>query len=355
ADQVPRLRGLHALAIEGLSAEMVEVVRQHNPDSPALPLLPSGRSWLLVETAGETPQQAQERAARITRAMEGLADSVVHTDPARMTALWKIREEGSGYSTRLGGSERWSGWEDAAVPPERLGAYLREFDALLERFGYRGVSYGHYGDGCIHVRIDFDLLSRSGAAKYRSFLEAAADLVVAHGGSLSGEHGDGRARSALLSRMYSPQVIRAFERFKDAFDPDNLLNPGTIVRPEPVESDLRLLSAPARMDARTTLSLPADNGDLATAARRCVGMAKCLNTTGGVMCPSYRVTKEEKHNTRGRAHLLFEMLAGEVIDRGWRSEPVREALDLCLSCKGCKTDCPVGVDVAAYKAEFLHR
>ncbi|MER2091962.1 MAG: FAD-binding oxidoreductase, partial [Saccharopolyspora rectivirgula] len=147
ADQVPRLRGLHALAIEGLSAEMVEVVRQHNPDSPALPLLPSGRSWLLVETAGETPQQAQERAARITRAMEGLADSVVHTDPARMTALWKIREEGSGYSTRLGGSERWSGWEDAAVPPERLGAYLREFDALLERFGYRGVSYGHYGDG----------------------------------------------------------------------------------------------------------------------------------------------------------------------------------------------------------------
>lgn len=355
ADQVPRLRGLHALAIEGLSAEMVEVVRQHNPDSPALPLLPSGRSWLLVETAGETPQQAQERAARITRAMEGLADSVVHTDPARMTALWKIREEGSGYSTRLGGSERWSGWEDAAVPPERLGAYLREFDALLERFGYRGVFYGHYGDGCIHVRIDFDLLSRSGAAKYRSFLEAAADLVVAHGGSLSGEHGDGRARSALLSRMYSPQVIRAFERFKDAFDPDNLLNPGTIVRPEPVESDLRLLSAPARMDARTTLSLPADNGDLATATRRCVGMAKCLNTTGGVMCPSYRVTKEEKHNTRGRAHLLFEMLAGEVIDRGWRSEPVREALDLCLSCKGCKTDCPVGVDVAAYKAEFLHR
>ncbi|RKT88321.1 FAD/FMN-containing dehydrogenase [Saccharopolyspora antimicrobica] len=355
ADEVPRLRGLGALAIEGLSSELVDVVRQRNPASPALPLLPGGRSWLLVESGGADLGEAEAAAGDIVRAMGERAESVVHTDPARMAALWKIREEGSGYSTRMAGSERSSGWEDAAVPPERLGSYLREFDALLARFGRRGVTYGHYGDGCIHVRIDFDLLSAPGTAQYRSFLEAAADLVVAHGGSVSGEHGDGQARSALLTRMYPPEVIRAFERFKAAFDPAGLLNPGQIVHPRPVDADVRPLVAPARIPTRTALALHADSGDLAAATRRCVGMGKCLNTTGGVMCPSYRATRDEKHSTRGRAHLLFEMLAGRVITGGWRSPEVREALDLCLSCKGCKSDCPVDVDMATYKAEFLHQ
>ncbi|GAB2670904.1 FAD-binding and (Fe-S)-binding domain-containing protein [Saccharopolyspora gloriosae] len=355
ADQVTRLRGLDALAIEGLSSELVDVVRGRNPASPALRLLPGGRSWLLVEVGGTDVRDAENAAERVRRAMGSRAESVVHTDPARMGALWKIREEGSGYSTRMAdGSERWSGWEDAAVPPERLGAYLREFDALLARFGRKGVTYGHYGDGCIHVRVDFDLLTGGGAARYREFMEAAADLVVAHGGSVSGEHGDGQARSELLARMYPPEVIGEFERFKAAFDPDDLLNPGQIVRPRPLDSDLRLLVAPPRIPTRTTLALHADDGDLAPASRRCVGMGKCLNTTGGVMCPSYRATKEEKHSTRGRAHLLFEMLNGSLVRGGWRSPEVREALDLCLSCKGCKTDCPVGVDMATYKAEFLH-
>lgn len=355
ADEVPRLRGLGALAIEGLSSELVGVVREHNPGSPALPLLPGGRSWLLVETGGRDAGEAEEAARRIVRELSDRTESVVHTDSARMAALWKIREEGSGYSTRMADSERWSGWEDAAVPPENLGAYLREFDALLESYGRKGVTYGHYGDGCIHVRIDFDLLSNPGARTYREFMEAAADLVVRHGGSVSGEHGDGQARSELLSRMYPPEVIRAFERFKSVFDPEDVHNPGQIAQPRPLDEDLRLLVAPARIPTRTTLALHADGGDLAPATRRCVGMGKCLNSTGGVMCPSYRATKEEKHSTRGRAHLLFEMLAGKVIDRGWRSEEVRDALDLCLSCKGCKTDCPVGVDMATYKAEFLHQ
>ena len=355
ADEVTRLRGLDALAIEGLSSELVDVVRQRNPSSPALPLLPGGRSWLLVEVGGHEPGEAADAARRIARDLEDRAETVVHTEPARTAALWKIREEGSGYSTRMSdGSERWSGWEDAAVPPEQLGTYLREFDTLLERFGKRGVTYGHYGDGCIHVRIDFDLLTRSGADTYRAFLEQAADLVVRHGGSVSGEHGDGQARSELLSRMYPPEVIRAFERFKNAFDPHDLLAPGQIVRPRPLDSDLRLLVAPPQLPSRTTLALHADDGDLAPATRRCVGMGKCLNTTGGVMCPSYRATKDEKHSTRGRAHLLFEMLSGKLIDGGWRSREVRDSLDLCLSCKGCKTDCPVGVDMATYKAEFLH-
>lgn len=355
ADEVTRLRGLDALAIEGLSPELVEVVRQRNPSSPALELLPGGKSWLLVETGGDDAAEAEAGAQRIVSALADRAEAVVHSEPSRIGALWKIREEGSGYSTRMAdGSERWSGWEDAAVPPERLGAYLREFDTLVERFGRRGVTYGHYGDGCIHVRIDFDLLSSGGASEYRAFMEAAADLVVSHGGSVSGEHGDGQARSELLARMYPPEVLRAFERFKRAFDPEDLHNPGQIVRPRPLDADLRLLVAPPRIPSRTTLALHADDGDLAPATRRCVGMGKCLNTSGGVMCPSYRATKDEKHSTRGRAHLLFEMLAGKIIDKGWRSTEVRDSLDLCLSCKGCKTDCPVGVDMATYKAEFLH-
>ncbi len=355
ADEVPRLRGLGALAIEGISTDLVDVVRDRNPRSPALRLLPGGRSWLLVETGGSDPGEARDGAERIGRALQGRAEVVVHTERANMAALWKIREEGSGYSTRMAdGSERWSGWEDAAVPPERLGSYLREFDELLRRFGRRGVTYGHYGDGCIHVRIDFDLLTKPGASDYRTFLEAAADLVVAHGGSVSGEHGDGQARSELLARMYPPRLIKAFDRFKDAFDPEGLFNPGQIARPRPLDENLRLLVAPPQLPTRTELALHADGGDLAPASRRCVGVGKCLNSSGGVMCPSYRATREEQHSTRGRAHLLFEMLAGDVISGGWRAPEVRDALDLCLSCKGCKTDCPVGVDMAAYKAEFLH-
>ncbi|WP_052428183.1 FAD-binding and (Fe-S)-binding domain-containing protein [Actinopolyspora erythraea] len=356
ADEVTHLLERDTLAIEGVSGELVDVVRDRNPSSPALSLLPEARSWLLVETGGTDQDTARQAAETIANSFGTRATTAVHTDPRHMAALWKIREEGSGYATRMAdGSERWSGWEDAAVPPRNLGAYLREFDELLRRFGYHGVSYGHYGDGCVHVRIDFDLMSRAGAADYRSFLESAAELTVAHGGSLSGEHGDGRARSELLSQMYPRPMLAAFERFKTAFDPDGLHNPGVLTRPEPVDGDLRLLVAPPRIPSRTTLALRPDDGDLAPATRRCVGMGKCLNTSGGVMCPSYRATRDEKHSTRGRAHLLFEMLAGQTIRGGWRSPQVREALDLCLSCKGCKTDCPVGVDMASYKAEFLHR
>ncbi|SDQ28076.1 FAD-binding and (Fe-S)-binding domain-containing protein [Actinopolyspora saharensis] len=356
ADQVPHVRQHPTLAVEGLTEQLVEVVRERNPNSPALELLPRGRSWLFVETGGPDAATAARDAHAIAERFAGHADCAVHTDPARMAALWKIREEGSGYSTRMtDGSQRWSGWEDAAVPPENLGSYLREFDQLLERFGYRGASYGHYGEGCIHVRIDFDLTSRAGASDYRAFLEAAADLVVAHGGSLSGEHGDGQARSALLPRMYSPQMLRAFDRFKTLFDPEGLHNPGVITRPRGVDEDLRPLVAAPRIPSRTELALHADGGDLASATHRCVGVGKCLNPSGGVMCPSYRATGDEKHSTRGRAHLLAEMLSGKTVGGGWRSEQTRQALDLCLSCKGCKTDCPVGVDMATYKAEFLHR
>ncbi|GAA1290480.1 FAD-binding and (Fe-S)-binding domain-containing protein [Saccharothrix xinjiangensis] len=335
ADLAPGLRELDVLTVEGLNAELARSAGN------ALPLLPRGESWLFVETADEA---VAHRAAALA------PHSAVVTDPARQRALWRVREDGAGLATRMAdGGEAWSGWEDAAVPPERLGAYLRDFDALLGRHGRRGVTYGHYGEGCLHVRIDFDL-----ARGHRSFLEDAADLVVAHGGSLSGEHGDGQARSELLPRMYPPAAIAAFRRFKAAFDPGGLMNPGRVVDPLKVDDDLRVVVAPPVIPTRAELALRADGGDLAAASRRCVGVGKCLNTSGGVMCPSYRVTREEKHSTRGRARLLFELLGGQVVRDGWRSAEVRDALDLCLGCKGCKRDCPVDVDMAAYKAEFLH-
>ncbi|XIF81345.1 FAD-binding and (Fe-S)-binding domain-containing protein [Kutzneria buriramensis] len=343
ADEVVALLSLDVLAIEGVNDDIVKILRQRKPGTPGLKALPAGRSWLFVETVDPDA---------VVKAMPGATGSVVVTDPARMRELWRIREDGAGLLTRMpDGAEAWSGWEDAAVPPERLGAYLRDFDKLLGRHGRRGPTYGHYGDGCLHVRIDFDLHGPG----YRTFMEEAADLVVSHGGSLSGEHGDGQARSELLPRMYSPEIMAAFRRFKAIFDPRGLMNPGRIVDPLPLDADLRVVVAPARIPLRTKLSLHADGGDLAAASRRCIGVAKCLTASGGVMCPSYRATREEKHSTRGRARLLFDMLNGSVVRGGFRSAEVREALDLCLSCKGCKRDCPVDVDMATYKAEFLHQ
>jgi FAD/FMN-containing dehydrogenase/Fe-S oxidoreductase len=343
ADQVVALLSLDVLAIEGVNEDIVSILRQRKPGTPGLRALPAGRSWLFVETVDPHA---------VVAAMPGATGSVVVTDPARMRELWRIREDGAGLVTRTpDGAEAWSGWEDAAVPPSRLGAYLRDFDQLLGRHGRRGPTYGHYGDGCLHVRIDFDLHGPG----YRKFMAEAADLVVSHGGSLSGEHGDGQARSELLPRMYSPEIMAAFCRFKAIFDPRGLMNPGRIVDPLPLDADLRVVVAPARIPTRTSLALHADRGDLAAASRRCVGVGKCLTASGGVMCPSYRATGEEQHSTRGRARLLFDMLNGSVVRGGWRSREVRGALDLCLSCKGCKRDCPVDVDMATYKAEFLHQ
>ncbi|MFI9381537.1 FAD-binding and (Fe-S)-binding domain-containing protein [Kutzneria sp. NPDC052558] len=343
ADQVVALLSLDVLAIEGVNEDIVSILRRRKPGTPGLRALPEGRSWLFVETADPDA---------VVAAMPGATGSVVVSDPARMRELWRIREDGAGLATRMpDGAEAWSGWEDAAVPPARLGAYLRDFDALLGRHGRRGPTYGHYGDGCLHVRIDFDLAGPG----YRKFLEEAADLVVSHGGSLSGEHGDGQARSELLPRMYSPEIMAAFGRFKAIFDHRGLMNPGRIVDPLPLDADLRVVTGRARIPVELSLALHADQGSLAAATRRCVGVGKCLTTSGGVMCPSYRATREEKHSTRGRARLLSEMLNGSVIRDGWKSEEVRDALDLCLSCKGCKRDCPVDVDMASYKAEFLHQ
>ncbi|MET9916086.1 FAD-binding and (Fe-S)-binding domain-containing protein [Streptomyces sp. NPDC006435] len=346
AEAAPGLLPHHPLTVEGMAADLVR--------EPAG--LPRGRAWLFVETGGATPAEARAHAERVLRAADAL-DGTVVTDPAGQRALWRIREDAAGTATRMpDGTEAWPGWEDCAVPPARLGPYLREFRALLAGHGLRGTPYGHFGDGCIHVRIDFDLLSTAGVARFRRFSEDLADLVVAHGGSLSGEHGDGQARAELLPRMYGDELVALFARYKDVWDPDGGMNPGILARPARLDENLRFEVLPKR-PVDVAFGYPHDGGDFSAAVRRCVGVAKCRTprTTGtDVMCPSYRATGEEAHSTRGRARLLHEMLAGEVITDGWRSDEVREALDLCLSCKGCRGDCPVGVDMATYKAEFLH-
>ncbi len=336
------------LTVEGMAADLVPAA--------ALSALPRGGAWLFVETGGESAAEARARADEIVRAAD-VVDALVVVDPAGQRALWRIREDASGTATRMpDGSEAWPGWEDCAVPPARLGAYLRDFRALLGVHGLRGTPYGHFGDGCIHVRIDFDLMTEAGIGRFRRFSQELAEVVVAHGGSLSGEHGDGQARAELLPKMYGEDMVRLFERAKGVWDPDDLLNPGMLVRPAPLDANLRFSVLP-REPVDVAFGYPADGGDFSAAVRRCVGVAKCRTTTASgpaVMCPSFRVTGEERHSTRGRARLLHEMLAGEVVTDGWRSTEVRDALDLCLSCKGCRSDCPVEVDMATYKAEFLH-
>ncbi|KJS59139.1 FAD-binding and (Fe-S)-binding domain-containing protein [Streptomyces rubellomurinus] len=357
ADAVPALLPHRPLTAEGLAADLIAALLAAGPRPRALDRLPAGACWLFLETAGDTPLAAYQAARALADAVrrERSATVALITDPEEQRQLWAVREAGAGIVTRLpGGGEAWPGWEDSAVPPERLGDYLRDLRGLLRRHSLRGVPYGHFGDGCVHLRIDFPLDRPTGVLVLRDFLEQAADLVASYGGSLSGEHGDGQARAELLPRMYGPEIIALFGEFKRIWDEGNLLNPGALVDPRPLDADLRFVTAPRRP---LPLALPyeRDGGSLARAVHRCVGVAKCVAPDSGVMCPSYLATGEERHSTRGRARLLAELLRGEVITDGWRSPEVREALDLCLSCKGCASDCPVHVDMATYKAEFLYQ
>jgi len=352
ADVVPGLLPHRPVAVEGMDARLVDVFRARR-GADAVPGLPRGGSWLFVETAGETEAEARAAADRLIADAGCLGALVVTGAPAR--ALWRVREDGAGLGSRTpAGAPAWPGWEDAAVPPRHLGAYLRDFGALMAEHGLDGLTYGHFGDGCVHVRIDFPLASAPG--RYRDFVVAAARLVGKYGGSMSGEHGDGRARGELLPSMYSPEAIDSFAAVKAIFDPGNVLNPGVLVDPAPLDADLRL---PLARPIRTGLGFayPHDGGDLSVAVHRCVGVGKCRADTtasGGVMCPSWLATRDEKDSTRGRSRVLQELANGTLV-RGFRSAEVTGALELCLSCKGCASDCPVGVDMATYKAEVLYQ
>lgn len=356
-DHITTLLEHHPIGLEGIDRKLVEDMQKKGLHPRDLKLLPEGGGWLLVEFGGETRGEADAYAHELMDALRRLPNAPsmkLYDDPREETLVWQIRESGLGATARVPGEpDSWEGWEDAAVPPERVGDYLRDFRDLLDKFDYTGALYGHLGQGCIHTRIDFDLITAPGIAHWSAFLEEASDLVLSYGGSLSGEHGDGQSRAELLPKMFGAELVQAFREFKAVWDPEGRMNPGKVVDPYRITENLRLGVDYDPPQWPTHFQFPDDDGAFSRAAARCVGVGECRRMEKGTMCPSYRVTREEMHSTRGRARLLFEMLEGDPLEEGWKSEHVKESLDLCLACKGCKSDCPVNVDMATYKAEFL--
>jgi len=357
AEHVPTVMEHKPLGLEGIDELLIEDMTLLGKHVHELSLLPDGRGWLVIEVGGDSKDEADARGHEIIAALEkergGLRGTKLYDDPAGEKHIWEVREAGLGATAFIPGqADTYEGWEDSAVPPERLAEYLRKLKQLAGRYEYRSALYGHYGQGCVHARWNFDLSSADGIATWRRFLDEAADLVLSLGGSLSGEHGDGQSRAELLPKMFGDELVDGFREFKAIWDPDWKMNPGKVVEPHAITSDLRLGVdyRPARV--KTHFAYREDNGSFAHATTRCVGVGKCRATKGGVMCPSYQVTREEKHSTRGRAHLLWEMLQGDDADV-WHSPDVLDALDLCLSCKGCTNECPVNVDMPTLKAEFL--
>ncbi|HEX6098436.1 MAG TPA: FAD-binding and (Fe-S)-binding domain-containing protein [Thermoanaerobaculia bacterium] len=352
ADDVPRILSFGPIGLEGFDDLLVRDQQYKRMNPHGIALLPPGGGWLLVEFGGETIQEAMDKARRLAATVSESRIFDNSTKEARF--VWAVRESGLGATGHVPGKPlMWEGWEDAAVAPEKLGGYLRDLRVLLERYEYGGDFYGHFGDGCVHTRTNFDLKSEPGIAKFRAFLNDAADLVASYGGSFSGEHGDGQARGALLEKMFGPELIQAFREFKSLWDPEWKMNPGKLVTPYEPDENLRLGKEYAPWNPETHFRYREDYGQMNHAVLRCVGVGRCRRLDGGTMCPSYQVTREEEHSTRGRARLLFEMFEGKVTPSSWRNEAVKESLDLCLACKGCKGDCPTQVDMATYKAEFL--
>jgi len=359
ADAVPAILEHKPIGLEGVDAMLVDFVRRKHLADEELLLLPPGGGFLLAEFGAETNEEAEAQARALVAVSSQFAGSPTARiySPADAARIWHIRESALGATVFVPGEPHgWEGWEDSAVPPAKLGSFLRQTFALMAEYGYRSPMYGHFGQGCVHMRINFDLETEPGIRKFRAFIDQAADIVIAHGGSLSGEHGDGQARGALLPKMFGPELMQAFREFKALWDPENRMNPGKVIDPAAVyqpDENLRLGAGYISKTPQTFFQFPDDHGSMGEAALRCVGVGACRKAGGGTMCPSYMVTREEQHSTRGRAHLLWEMLEGRVLDTGWRNDAIREALDLCLSCKACKSECPVNVDMATYKAEFL--
>jgi FAD/FMN-containing dehydrogenase/Fe-S oxidoreductase len=360
ADASPAVLEFGPIGLEGFDATMVNYMRKKGLALDDVALLPPGGGFLLVELGAWDAAEVQARAEAFAHAVQSWPDvlSARIYSTADAARIWHVRDSALGTTVFVPGEPNGcEGWEDAAVPPEKLGAYLRALTALMSEYGYRTPIYGHFGQGCAHLRPNFDFRTPEGVRSFREFIDRAADLVLSFGGSLSGEHGDGQARAALLPKMFGPELVEAFREFKALWDPDNRMNPGKLADAvrvyDPIENLKHFHSSSPKSERTEFLALGVDHGSLEHATERCVGVGACRNTEGGVMCPSYRATLEEKHSTRGRAHLLWEMLAGSLQEEGFRSHAVHEALDLCLSCKACKTECPVQVDMAAYKSEFL--
>ncbi len=355
-DHVPEIMAYKPIGLEGFDDRVVRFNRQKGMLPEGLALLPEGGGWLLAEFGADTVPEAESQARSLMAALQKSPrpPNMRLLNSREAKRVWEVRESSLGVASSAPGEPmRWEGWEDCAVAPEKLGAYLRDYGKLCDEHGYSPVYYGHFGHGCVHLRMDFDFQTEGGIRKFRKFVEEATDLVIRYGGSLSGEHGDGQARGELLPKMFGSELMQAFREFKALWDPDWKMNPGKVVEPYKVDENLRLGAAYKPWNPETHFQFPQDEGSMAQAALRCVGVGKCRQSSGGVMCPSFRATREEEHSTRGRAHLLWEMMQGEVIPKTWKNEEVKHSLDLCLACKGCKSDCPVSVDVATYKAEFF--
>ena len=354
ADHVPTILETAPIGLEGFEGGIVDGL-QHK-GAPNLELLPQGRGILLVEYGSNDPAESRASAERLVGMLACVADGPaarIYT-AAEAKAVWKIRESGPRAASAVPGSlPRWEGWDDASVAPERLGPYLRDLRKLLNEYKYQAAFYGHFGHGCIHMQVSFDFETEHGIRQYAEFVDRAADLVIRYGGSLSGEHGDGQSRGALLPKMFGAELMRGFAEFKAIWDPLNRMNPHKVVDAYQPTENLRLGADYNPAQPATFFSFPDDSGSLAKATLRCIGLGECRKHDYGTMCPSYMATLEERHSTRGRAHLLWELLQGEVLINSWKSEEVKESLDLCLSCKACKSECPTNVDIATYRAEFL--
>ena len=356
-DRVPFCNAHNPIALEGIDGSMFTYMHDKGMSTAGRKIFPDGNAWLVVEFGGESKEEADAQAKKLMdafRAVENPPTMKMFDDVKHEDLVWRIRESGLGSTSKIPHDPNfYPGWEDSAVAPEDVGKYLRDLQQLLDRYGYTASLYGHFGQGCIHCSIDFDLYTAEGIDRWKRFLDDAAHLVTSYGGSLSGEHGDGQARGSLLPIMFGDEIMQAFREFKAAWDPRGKMNPGKVVDAYPVDENLRWGTHYHPWEPATHFSFRDDRGSFAFAANRCVGTGKCRKHDAGTMCPSYMVTREEKHSTRGRARLLFEMLEGNPLADGWRDESVKEALDLCLACKGCRGECPVNVDMATYKAEFL--
>lgn len=360
-DNVPLVLEHKPIGLEGFDERFLLAVKRKAIQASKFPVFPNGKGWLIAEFGANSNGEARDMAEQCARALKSASANCQIYEGADQQKIWAVRDSALGAISRVPGEkDNWEGWEDSAVSPAKIGAYIRDFQKLLTAHGYSAAMYGHIGDDCMHNRIDWDPKSKEGINKWLRFVEEAADLVLSYGGSLSGEHGDGQARGALLPKMFGPKIMQAFEEFKTIWDPDWKMNPGKLIRPYRIDENLRygakytsLLTKERGVGEVTYFAFPDDEGSFTRATERCVGAGVCRKDQDGTMCPSYMATNDERDVTRGRAHLLFEMMRGDHIKDGWKSEEVRDALDLCLACKACKGECPVRVDVATYKSEFL--
>ncbi|HLI93721.1 MAG TPA: FAD-linked oxidase C-terminal domain-containing protein, partial [Puia sp.] len=353
---VPEILAFKPIALEGIDDLLIDNMEKKGYHTKNLTLLPDGKAWLLVEFGGDSKTESDALGKAMMAKLKARKDPPAMSlfdDPEQETKLWKIRESGLGATAWVPGEPiTEEGWEDTAVPPDRVGDYLVALRDLFAKYGWNIPLYGHFGQGCVHCRVPYDLMTPEGLDQYKRFTEEGARLVVSFGGSISGEHGDGQSKADLLEIMYGPELVQAFREFKEIWDPEWRMNPGKITEPYGQLRNLRTGAQYHPMEPETHFHFPEDSKRFSRATMRCVGIGECRRMKEGTMCPSYRVTLEETHSTRGRARILYEMLMGDVV-KGWKDEKVKEALDLCLSCKGCKGDCPVNVDMATYKAEFL--